>query len=275
MKDLDFTGIARLVERKQGTSLEGLARDVVPVAEGWMIFDAPGSPVNKVCGIGLGRALTEAELERLGTFFSERGAEPKVELSSFTSPELLEALARRGFVLREFENVLIRELPEGEQLHSMLPGGWPEGVSIQRVEPANEAMVQEYIQVAFGGFFPEGMALPGEIVEFGRKCARTRGYDLFVARADGEAVGAGGCESGEGATLLFGTSVKASHRRRGIQQALMVARLERGRQLGSRLAVINSRPGIPTERNATRLGFNMAYSRAVLVKPGEGLVPSP
>jgi GNAT superfamily N-acetyltransferase len=275
MTGLDFTEIARLVERKQGTSLEGLAREVVPVAEGWMIFDAPGSPVNKICGIGLGRALTEAELDGLVTFFSERGSEPKVELSPFTPPALLEGLARRGFVLREFENVLVRELQAGGQPREMLPGGWPEGVSIERVEPTNEGQVHDYIQVAFGGFLPEGVEMPEALVEFGRKCARARGYDLFMARVGGEVVGAGGCESGEGVTLLFGTSVKASHRRRGIQQALMVARLERGQQLGSRLAVINSRPGIPTERNATRLGFGMAYSRAVLTKSGEGLVPSP
>lgn len=275
MKDLDFTKIARAVERKQGTSLEGLAREVVPIAEGWMIFDTPGSPVNKVCGIGLGRELPESELDRLVTFFTERGAEPKIELSPFTSPALLEALGQRGFMLREFENVLVRNLPEGEDLQALLPGGWPAGVSIDRVDPSNEAEVNEYIHVAFSGFLPEGMALPEGIVEFGRRCTRTRGYDLFVARAGGEVVGAGGCESGDGTTLLFGTSVKAAHRRRGIQQALIATRLQRARELGSWLAVITSRPGISTERNATRLGFGMAYSRAVLVKPGEGLVPSP
>jgi GNAT superfamily N-acetyltransferase len=69
--------------------------------------------------------------------------------------------------------------------------------------------------------------------------------------------------------------VKPAYRRRGIQQALIVARLERGRERGSRQAFIISGPGIPTERNATRLGFGMAYTRVVLVKRGEGLMPSP
>jgi GNAT superfamily N-acetyltransferase len=275
MNNLSFTEMARLIERKQGTSLEGLAREVVPVAEGWMIFDVPGSPVNKVCGLGFGRPPTEAELEGLVTFFTQHGAEPKVELSPFAPPALMEGLAQRGFVLREFENVLVRELPPGAQPRAMMPGGWPEGITVHRVDPSDEAAVREQSQVAFSGFFPEGTPMPEGILEFGMKCARTRGYDLFVARCDGEVVGAGGCESGEGITLLFGTSVKASHRRRGIQQALMVARLERGQELGSQLAVINSRPGIPTERNAARIGFRMAYSRAVLVKPGPGLVPSP
>lgn len=33
-------------------------------------------------------------------------------------------------------------------------------------------------------------------------------------------------------------------------------------------------PGIPTERNALRLGFHVAYTKAILVQPGEGLARS-
>ena len=60
-----------------------------------------------------------------------------------------------------------------------------------------------------------------------------------------------------------------------MQQALIVARLECTRARGCTLATIVSHPGIPTERNSVRLGFRMAYTRAVLVRPGDGLVPSP
>lgn len=95
-----------------------------------------------------------------------------------------------------------------------------------------------------------------------------------MARIGREAVGAAGCQSSEGVTQMFGASVKPACRRRGIQQALIAARAEHGRTLGSRMAVIHSKPGIPTERNSARLGFQMAYVRAVLVKHGEGLVPS-
>ncbi|WP_224247507.1 GNAT family N-acetyltransferase [Hyalangium gracile] len=274
MKGLDFAEIARLVERKQGTSLEGLATDVVPVAGGWMVFDTPGSPVNKVCGLGFHGVPTDAELDRMITFFTERGAEPKVELCPFVPRALMEGLGKRGFVLQEFENVLIRDLQRTGEIRSLLPWGWPVGVSIEKVDPTNPTLVDDYIRVAFSGFFPEGMELSEGLMDFGRRFAKARGYDLYVARVNGEVVGAAGCESGNDVTLLFGASVKPAFRRRGIQQALMATRLERGRELGSRLAMINSGPGISTERNATRLGFGVAYSRAVLVRPGEGLVKS-
>jgi hypothetical protein len=43
---------------------------------------------------------------------------------------------------------------------------------------------------------------------------------------------------------------------------------------GCILATISSRPGIPTERNALRLGFTMAYTKVILVRPGPGLAAS-
>lgn len=275
MRDLDFAGIARTVEHKHGVPLSRFVKEAVRLADGWLLFDSPGSPINKACGLGFDRAITDEELDRLVAFFTERGAEPKVELSPFAPPELLAGLARRGFVLHEFENTLVRGLPAGEDLRALLPGGWPQEVKLERVNPQDIAAVREYVEVSFSGFFPEGVALPEPIMEFGMRASTVQGYDLFVARIGREAVGAGGCESSEGVTQLFGTSVKPAYRRRGIQQALILQRLEQGREHGSTWAVIHSRPGIPTERNAARLGFQMAYARAVLVKHGEGLVPSP
>jgi GNAT superfamily N-acetyltransferase len=275
MNDLDFVEIARLVEGKQASSITGLAQESAPLAEGWMVFGGTGSYLNKAAGFGLGREVTEAELDGLVAFFAQRGVEPKVELSPFVPQALLAGLATRGFVLREFENVLARRLNGGVEPRALLPQGWPQGVSVERVDPSDEALVREYIAVSASGFMPEGVPLPEHFIEPGLKAARLPAYDCYVARVGREVVGAGGCESSAGTTALFGTSVKPAYRRRGIQQALIAARLERGRERGSRLAFIISGPGIPTERNATRLGFGMAYTRAVLVKRGEGLVPSP
>jgi len=275
MNDLDFPGIARVVERKQATAAAELARESQPFAEGWLAFGGPGSYVNKACGFGLEGPLTDAALDGLVAFFVQRGVEPKVELSSFTPPALLAGLASRGFVLKEFENVLARPLPPSEEPRALLPQGWPSGVTVERVDPADEAALREYVTVSASGFLPEGEPVPDVFMEAGLKGGRSATYDSYVARVGREVVGAGGCESSGGSTALFGTSVKPAFRRRGVQQALIAARLERGRERGSRLAFIISGPGIPTERNAVRLGFSMAYTRVVLVKRGEGLVPSP
>jgi hypothetical protein len=58
-------------------------------------------------------------------------------------------------------------------------------------------------------------------------------------------------------------------------ELLIAARLGRGLSLRADLASITSLLGIPTERNAARAGFQLAYVRAVMVKRATGLVPSP
>ncbi|TSC25937.1 GNAT family N-acetyltransferase [Corallococcus sp. Z5C101001] len=274
MNDVNLVEIARRFERKQATGAVALATESAPLADGWMAFGGVGAYVNKSCGYGYDREVTGAELDALVDFFSSRGVEPKAELSPFTPPALLRGLADRGFVLREFETVLYRPLRAGAGRVSQGQGA-PAGLRIERVDPSDEAAVRRFVEVANSGFVPEGEAMPEVFFELGLKGARAPNTDSFVAWLEGVAVGAGGCESSEGLTSLFGTSVLPAYRRRGIQQALISARLERGLERGSDLAAIMSAPGIPTERNAMRMGFQMAYSRAVLVKPGAGLVPSP
>ncbi len=90
--------------------------------------------------------------------------------------------------------------------------------------------------------------------------------DSFLATIQGEAAGGSGMESAPPVACLFGTSVLPRFRRRGIQAALILKRVERARERGCELAVIHSKPGIPTERNAARVGFFMAYTKVVMVQ---------
>lgn len=272
MNDRSIIELARLIERKQAVAAAELALESQPLADGWLSYGGPGAYVNKACGLGLERPLTDAELDTLVAFFTSRGVEPRVELCPFAHQSFIDGLARRGLVLRYFVNVLVRKLTPGETL--VPPSGWPDGVTVERVDPSDEVAVRQYVETAESGFLPEGEPVPELFMNLGLKAARKPTQDCFVARIGGEIVGAAGCDSRDGATALFGTSVKPAWRRRGVQQALISARLERGRERGSHLATVMSGPGIPTERNAARMGFTMAYTRVILVKHGEGLVPS-
>lgn len=44
---------------------------------------------------------------------------------------------------------------------------------------------------------------------------------------------------------------------------------------GAQLATIASVPWVATERNAARAGFQVAYTKVVLHRPGAGLAPAP
>ena len=272
---MDFLATARRLEAIQAEVVRSLARDSEPVAGGWMAANGPGSYLNKAVALGFDGVPTDEDVARIDRFFASRGIEPRAELTQFAPLPFLRRLAEHGFVLQEFENTLVLPLHGLPAPRTLLPGAWPEGVRIERVDPRDDRQVELFVRTGASGFVPEGEELPVEYLHTGVRAARMPEHDSYLAWVGDEPAGAGGCGTRRGVTSLFGTSVLSNFRRRGIQQALMAVRLERALALGSDLADITSHPGIPTERNAGRLGFRLAFVRPVLVKRAPGLVPSP
>jgi GNAT superfamily N-acetyltransferase len=267
-----FLELARAFELVQAEATSELATATARVGDAWLAFAGVGSFVNRAVGLGMSESTRPESLDAIDDFFASRGAEPKVELTAFADETLLRSLADRGYVLSLMENVLVRSVADGDA--PVLPHGAVPGLGIERVDPHDEAAVRAYVAMGWSGFLPEGAEVPPEQLGPSIAAARAPTADALVVRIDDTIVGAGGCETRRGITTLFGASVKPDHRRRGIQQALIAARLAAGRSRGANLAIIVSKPGIPTERNAARLGFRMGYVRVVLVRRGPGLEPS-
>jgi GNAT superfamily N-acetyltransferase len=270
----DFAALARSVERGQAAAMVELSAEAEPVEDGWMTFGGLGAFVNRACGLGLSGPASKEAARDVVDFFVSRGVEPRVELCSYVHPSLLRALGKAGFELLEFESVLYRRLEAEEDFFQALPCGWPEGLTVSRVDAQDALAVEEYVRVSHQGFLQDGAKLSEGSRQSALKAPVLPHYDSLVARLHGTPVGAGGCATRGSLLALFGTSVQAEFRKLGVQQALMAARLEHGRARGATLATIASLPGAATERNALRLGFRMAYTRAIFVRPGEGLAPS-
>jgi hypothetical protein len=83
----------------------------MPLAGGVAGFTAPGSPLNKVAGVGFSGPLDPGELEAVERAYDERGVPVQVELACLADPTIGELLTRRGYRLLNFENVLGRDLP--------------------------------------------------------------------------------------------------------------------------------------------------------------------
>ena len=85
----------------------------------------------------------------------------------------------------------------------------------------------------------------------------------FVAAMDDKPVacGTGLVISEHKVFALCGAGTLAEHRGRGLQTALLRARMDAAVKAGCEYAVVVTQGGTTSQRNAERLGFRVAYSR--------------
>jgi GNAT superfamily N-acetyltransferase len=88
----------------------------------------------------------------------------------------------------------------------------------------------------------------------------------YFATIDGVLAGTAGVDLHAGTADMFGTSTLPGARGRGVQTALVHARLAAAESAGCDLVFARTSPGSPSQRNLERLGFQPVCSRARMVK---------
>jgi GNAT superfamily N-acetyltransferase len=242
----------------------GAAGFVIPVAGGVASFAGPGSPYNKVAGLGFGGVPAAPALDEIERAFAAFGAPVQVELAHLGDPAILAVLAARGYRLESFENVLGRAL--ADEPERVLPPGVE--VRLNR-EEETEAWLDV---VAEGSAHPDTQGVPWH-EEFSREAIIEAEHDSiaagcvrYAALRDGGIVGGATMRIADGVAQLTGAATVPAHRRRGVQTALLSARLADAAAAGCDVAVIITQPGSKSQQNAQRQGFDLLYTRAVLVK---------
>ena len=235
---------------------------VIPVAGGVASFAEAGSPFNKVAGLGFAGIPGAAALDEIEVAFAARGAPVQVELAHLADPAIGALLTGRGYRLASFENVLGLALT-GE------PGRVaPAGVEVRQIRAGE---FESWLDVVAEGFaHPDTSGVPAH-EEFPREViARAErddtGMTRYVALLDGVIAGGARLRTAEGIAQLTGAATAPAHRRRGVQTALLSARLADAAAAGCDIAVVTTQPGSKSQRNVQRQGFDLLYTRAVLVK---------
>ncbi|WP_436532615.1 GNAT family N-acetyltransferase [Actinoplanes sp. HUAS TT8] len=268
------TGLAARIERAETqliTSWNEIARDrlgdspgfAIAVAGGVASFAEPDSPINKVAGLGFAGVPAAADLEKIEYAYAERGAPVQAEVAGLADPALLELLAERGYRLTSFENVLGRAL-----------GGAVEPVVAPGIEvrPCGDDEFEAWLQVVVEAtLHPDTQGVPWA-EEFPRAILENAERDTvglmsrYLATVDGVPAGGGSMRIADGIAQLTGAATAPAFRRRGIQSALLAARLAEATAAGCDVAVITVQPGSRSQQNAQRRGFDLLYSRAVLTR---------
>jgi GNAT superfamily N-acetyltransferase len=241
----------------------GIGTFARPVGGGFATYAGPDSPFNKVAGLGFGPPSTDDELAAIEAAYASEGAPVQVEISALADPDLGVTLTGRGYRLVSFENVLGR--PLGEDLGAVTVAD----VVVSRVDGPQQAwldVVVDAVDEPDTAGLAQHESFPREVVERAEVAMADAGARLYLATREGSVAGGAGFRDAEGLAQMTGAATAPAHRRHGVHRALLDARLHDAVSAGCDFAVVTTQPGSPSHANTQRLGFDLLYTRAVLVK---------
>ncbi|HUJ29982.1 MAG TPA: GNAT family N-acetyltransferase [Candidatus Acidoferrum sp.] len=262
--DLELARRLEMASAKSGKSCAEGAQKLHPeigavaeeIAGGIAVYTGVDSPVTQALGVGLNGEVSEAELDRLEQFFRSRGAATAVDLCPLAGIPLYEAFAKREYRLVEVSNVLFRELALSDDFPS------PPGVTVREVAPEEEKLFAHTVAQGFAEIAPITQALLDVMDGF----FHSDGHHPFLAYVDGVAAGGASAFTFNGVAGMFGASTLPEFRGRGVQQALLAARLRWVADHGCDLAKGITLPGSISHRNHERFGFRVFYTRTKLAR---------
>lgn len=225
----------------------------VAVAGGWAFFFAPASPYNAALGLGLAGPVGPADLDRVEAHCGQAGGSVRVELVPFADPSLAGELARRGYALERFHQVWAR---------SPRPVPDEPRAEIRLIHPGEERRWVDLFAEAFMGRPTDSEAVREALLAM----PRAEGNACFLAFLGAEPAGVAIASAEEGVALLTGAGVPARLRGRGLQAALVRARLAWAVERGCDLAASASDPATASQRTLERTGFRCVYPKAVMVR---------
>jgi ribosomal protein S18 acetylase RimI-like enzyme len=239
---------------------------VEQIADGVAVYAGPSSPMNKMIGVGFGTLPADDRLRVVEERFRTRGAPLQAEVSTLADSAFAANLTRRGYILQGFENV------SGRTITSHDAGG--DRSDVIEVALTDDADLARWLDVMITGFHhPDLQGVQAEPMPGRETLERALGdiFDVpgvrrYAARVDGQLAGAATLRFDEGLAQLCGAATLPAFRRRGIQTALLHRRLADAFHGGCDLALMTTQPGSKSEENGRRQGFQLLYSRALLVK---------
>jgi GNAT superfamily N-acetyltransferase len=250
----DFMALVRRLELAQGIQNERFNQSAggrsLSLGGGFAHTQGDGHPLNQA--LGLVDPITETELTAVEDFL---GAPTVLELSPGADPALWPLLARRGYRLHQFQQVLIRHLP-GDAIAE--PG--PE----VRTAAVGEAEI--FSRIVAGGFMERDDWRDLE-PPFAMSLEAPEAWS-FLAFVEGAPAGGGMLGSVEGVALLSGDGVLPRFRGRGLQKALILARLRFALGQGCDTACASTLPGTASQSAYEACGFRVAYPKVEMARDG-------
>jgi|SRR5438552_1763717 len=179
------------------------------------VSDGVDSPVTQSFGLGIFEELSAATLDVVERFFLDRGAPVLHEVSPLAGVAALDLLCARKYRPVEISSVLYRPVEK--------PAAACHGDISVRVTGPQDA--QLWADISARGWAHEHPELLPFLVQLGEIASAREDSPCFLAELDGKPGAAGVLSIHEGVALFAGSSTVPEMRRRGLQAALLEARM--------------------------------------------------
>jgi hypothetical protein len=237
--------------------------DRLEAGGGLALYGVPGSPLNKMLGLGLSGPVSDDDLDRIERFYREHRSPAQIELCPLAYADVPARLCARGFTVQGFESQLAR-------VHGAAPQP-PPGVRVTLAAPGESDLWIRVVAEGFGAAEPHAGGGPEQetfnVEQVMEMMAQFLHPELrrYIGWVDGQPAGGGSSWVLDGVLGIAGTSTLTPFRRRGVQAAL-AARAITDAPPGVELVCAATAPGSTSQRTFERLGFQLLYTRAIFVK---------
>ena len=224
---------------------------VAKVSSGYAVYCGANSPVTQGVGLGLSGAVSREEFDQLEEFYFSRKEPVRVETCPMADGSLIEHYRERGYHVTEFSNVMVRPVEK------TAAAALPVGIAIVKAAQGEIDLWTLTVSQGFAEHFPVTQELLGIM----RMFAEGKNTECYFAKVDGKIAGGATVALRGRIAGLFGASTLPQFRNRGVQTALLHARMQRAAERGCELAMSIALPGSASQRNITRQGFQTLYTR--------------
>jgi GNAT superfamily N-acetyltransferase len=203
------------------------------------------------------------EVENVETFYAARGVPSEMEIASMVDRSLLRLLSQRGYQLVRFRNIYAQALLPRETTDAMLTVP-STATEIHEVDASAAAAWSTTLLDGFGYTHDTDRA---RVETWNRMLYSLPGVTALVAVLAGIPVGAASVMVLGPTAMLGGAATLPAFRRRGVQRALIEARLAVAARDGCDLAIVTADPGSSSGRNVERTGFQLICNHVDMRAP--------
>lgn len=265
--------LSRRLERAEGIACrefaEARARFYPETGATWQaigggsaVFDGIDSPITQCFGLGVAEPLTPHILDEVEVFFTERGAHTDLELSPLAGADALTLLCRRGYHPIEVSSVMVGQTYTSPRLSAVaLAKEGDVHVAPAPITVEAPAGITLWSQVSTEAWAAELPDLRPFLEQMGTLQANREHSIAFLAYYEGTPAAAALLSLHEGIAMFAGAATLPAFRRKGLQAALLQARMQYAQTHDCDLAMMVAEAGSGSQRNAQRQGFAIAYTR--------------